>query len=170
MTPPQIAKPRREKAQAEPPQVGKRPVGRPRKVRLIDTVELAETPVRPPTAADLMERKIPGSSAFRAIRDLMTVDPEMSLTRRGVGVNRVQQALFNLADRDLQAGEEALRLVQRLHRHMAAHPGLNLQALCVEVSARCPDTQSGPGQPGDRFLRSLDLVDEFLHQQGAVLK
>jgi len=151
------------------PQVGKRPVGRPRKLRLADSLEPVEVEVKAPSAAELMELKIPGSSAFRAIRDLMSIDPEMSLGSRIPGSSRAQQQLVRLADQDLVTGQEALQLVRRLHRHMAAHPELNLRALCVKVTKACPDTQGPSSEPSARLLRSLDLVDEFLHQQGTGL-
>lgn len=166
------------KPQASQLQAGKRPVGRPRKTRPVDMqipvdatppLVVQEGPVSTPTAADRMELKIPGSAAFRAIRDLISVDPAMSLARRDATNNRMQRALLSLAELDRPAGEEALRLVGRLHRHMAEHPNLNLRALCVQVTAQCPDTQGGSSSLEGRLLRSLDLVDEFLHQQGARL-
>ena len=166
------------KPQASQLQAGKRPVGRPRKTRPVDMQlsEVASPPladqnaqVGKPTAADLMELKIPGSTAFRAIRDLMGVDPAMSLSRREATNNRMQRALLSLAEHDRPAGEEALRLVRRLHRHMTEHPNLNLRALCVQVTAQCPDTQGGSSSLEGRLLRALDLVDEFLHQQSARL-
>jgi len=154
--------------QVDAPQVGKRPVGRPRKLRLINHLEPVELEVKAPSAAERMELKIPGSSAFRAIRDLMSIDPEMSLSSRLLESNRAQKQLVRLAEQDLVIGQEAMQLVRRLHRHMAAHPQLNLRALCVEVTKACPDTQGPSFEPGARFLRSLDLVDEFLHQHGTV--
>jgi len=145
--------------------MGKRPVGRPRKLRLADSLEPVELEVKAPSAAERMELKIPGSSAFRAIRDLMSIDPEMALSSRLPGSSRAQQQMVRLAEQDLDTAQEAVQLVRRLHRHMAAHPELNLRALCVEVTKACPDTQGPSSEPGARFLQSLDLVDEFLHQQ-----